>query len=113
MTQAETVLWDALRNRRCAGLKFRRQAPMEWFVVDFLCIDRSLVIEIDGGIHGNQQTYDREREDILRRKKLRVLRFTNEQIFHNLQQVLQIIKETRRSPSPREQAERGGRGGRG
>ena len=95
MTRAETVLWGALRNRRCAGLKFRRQAPMEWFVADFLCIDRSLVIEIDGGVHAQQRKYDREREDILHRKRLRVLRFSNEQILHNLQQVLHIIKHSR------------------
>jgi len=56
MTEAEVLLWNALRGRKCNGLKFRRQVPIAWYVVDFLCMEKSLVIEVDGGIHDEQIT---------------------------------------------------------
>lgn len=92
MTLAEAILWNALRNRQCAGFKFRRQVPLEWFVADFFCVERSLVIEVDGGIHAEQQKYDCERAEILREKRIRILRLTNDQILRDLPTVLQTIK---------------------
>lgn len=93
MTEAESVLWNALRARRCNGLKFRRQVPIAWYVVDFLCMGKSLVIEVDGGIHGDQQEYDAEREEDLRKKGYNILRVTNEQVLNSLPDVLTAINE--------------------
>ncbi|MFH0769869.1 MAG: endonuclease domain-containing protein [Candidatus Peregrinibacteria bacterium] len=101
MTRAESVLWGALRGRKCAQLKFRRQAPLEWFVVDFFCIEKSLAIEIDGGVHVTQADYDREREEILRQKRIRVLRFTNDEVLNDLSAVLSEIRHASVTPSPR------------
>ena len=50
-TEAEEVLWNALRNNHFSGIKFRRQHPVKWFIVDFYCHEAKLVIEVDGGIH--------------------------------------------------------------
>ncbi len=101
MTRSESLLWKALRNHALDGLKFRRQAPVEWFVTDFLCVERSLVIEIDGRVHERQKEYDQERDNILMRKHLRILRFTNTQILNDLPSVLRIIKNTCALPLPR------------
>ena len=66
-TSGETVLWNHLRNRKLGGLKFRRQCPLGSFVVDFLCSEKILAIEIDGEYHDaeEQQLYDRQRSDFL------------------------------------------------
>ena len=93
MTEAEIVLWNALRARRCHRLKFRRQVPIAWYIVDFLCVEKSLVIEVDGGIHDDQKQYDKEREEDLHARGYKILRFTNEQVLHNLRDVLHTINE--------------------
>ena len=90
-TPAEVMLWEALRNRRLAGLKFRRQHPIGPFIVDFCCPDRRLAIELDGGVHATQQERDAEREDLLEAAGYRVLRFTNEAIHDDLAAVLEIV----------------------
>ncbi|MDD5041547.1 MAG: endonuclease domain-containing protein [Candidatus Peribacteraceae bacterium] len=113
MTKAETILWKALRDRKCAGLKFRRQVAIEWFVVDFLCIERDLVIEIDGGVHIHQQEYDRERTEALRQRRLTILHFTNAQIIHELSAVLLTIASTCGTPLSRQASGAGGERGRG
>ena len=92
MTTAEKNLWKALRSRKLGELKFRRQAPIEWFIVDFLCMKHSLIIEIDGGIHELQKEYDREREEILRKKGYRILRFSNDQVLDDQEKVLNDIQ---------------------
>lgn len=107
MTEAETVLWNAVRNRRCNNLKFRRQVPIAWYVVDFLCMEKSLVVEVDGGIHNDQKQYDSEREEDLQNKGYKILRFTNEQVLHDLPAVLITISEAPLSW----QGERAGRRG--
>lgn len=62
--------------------------PIAWYVVDFMCMEKSLVVEVDGGIHKEQQEYDAEREEDLRRKGYHMLRFTNEQVLDDLSGVL-------------------------
>ena len=94
MTPAEQILWTALRGRKCADLKFRRQVPMGPYIVDFLCIERRLVIEIDGGIHATQEVYDRERECSLQQHGFRILRFQNEDVLRNLSGVLHAIEQS-------------------
>ncbi|MEK7376012.1 MAG: endonuclease domain-containing protein [Candidatus Margulisiibacteriota bacterium] len=94
-TPAETKLWRILRNRKLCKLKFRRQHIIEGFAVDFYCRAYKLAIEIDGGIHLEQKEYDREREIIIRSKDVTLLRFSNEDIFNNMDTVLnRINKET-------------------
>ena len=92
-TFAEEKLWQALRNRRLAGLKFRRQHPYERFVLDAFCVEHQLEIEIDGGVHADpaQAIHDRERAEFLQVRGIRVLRFSNAEVEHDLFEVLRRI----------------------
>jgi len=92
-TPAEALLWDALRSRRLAGLKFRRQHPIGPFVADFCCPERRLIVEVDGGIHDAQFDHDAEREALLITAGYRVLRIRNEAILDALPSVLEQIRE--------------------
>src|SRR5437764_8434742 len=85
-TPAEAILWAHLRNRRLAGLKFRRQAPRDGYIVDFYCAERSLVVELDGGVHAEreQREYDRFRDGVLREGELTVLRVTHRDVESGL-----------------------------
>jgi very-short-patch-repair endonuclease len=93
-TVAEDILWDYLKNRRLANLKFRRQYSIGAFVVDFYCPWLKLAIEIDGGIHKNQVVYDNYRQKEIEQLKIKFLRFTNEEIETNILGVLNKIKTT-------------------
>jgi very-short-patch-repair endonuclease len=92
-TPAEEKLWQALRNHRLSGLKFRRQHPYERFVLDAFCVEHQLVIEVDGGIHADpaQAVHDRERTEFLQARGIRVLRFSNADVEQNLIEVLRQI----------------------
>ncbi|MFM7439767.1 MAG: endonuclease domain-containing protein [Snowella sp.] len=93
LTPAEAKLWAALRGRQLKGLKFRCQHPIGRFIVDFYCPSLKLVIEVDGGIHTQQQDYDQARTDQLENFSYHVLRFTNDEVIHDLPKVLnQIIQ---------------------
>jgi very-short-patch-repair endonuclease len=91
-TEAELVLWAALRNRGLGGLKFRRQHPIGPFVADFCCPDRRLVVELDGDVHETQVEHDAEREALLVAAGYRVLRFRNETITADLSSALAQIQ---------------------
>ena len=82
MTGAERKLWAALRGKQLGGLRFRRQHPIGVYVVDFVCLERRLVIEVDGGQHGEtgQTAFDQQRTDWLRAEGYRVLRFWNREV---------------------------------
>ena len=84
-TQAETILWECLRTKKL-GYKFRRQHIIDEFIVDFICLEKRLVIEVDGGYHDNpeQKEADKLRTDILNELRFRVIRFTNEEIIGNI-----------------------------
>jgi very-short-patch-repair endonuclease len=84
-------MWNQLRNRRLAGLKFRRQHPLGPFIADFYCAEKRLVIELDGGIHVEQPGYDQLRTERLIEHGYRVIRFTNTAVETNLEKVLNII----------------------
>ncbi len=99
MTKAESLLWNALRGKKCSGMKFRRQVPISWFVVDFLCVERQLIIELDGSVHEGQKSYDHERENELRSRGYRIMRFKNDQVLHALPTVLNEIRDAA-LPSP-------------
>ena len=101
-TEAEAMLWQALRRNQLEGLHFRRQQIIDGFVVDFYCRAALLVVEVDGDIHLTQQAYDKERDEALRRRGLAVLRVKNEDVIGNLSGVLQrimAIAKERTSPS--------------
>ncbi len=102
MTPAENILWEALRNCQILGFKFRRQHPIGRFIVDFYCPQLKLVIEVDGGIHNNQQEYDQNRTEKLRQFDCYVLRFSNDQVICDLANVLKTITEIMQTLFPPE-----------
>jgi len=79
-TVSEKRVWELLRDRRCHGLKFRRQQVVRGFVVDFYCAALRLAVEVDGGVHDDpdQRAWDTERTVLLGRSGIRVLRFAND-----------------------------------
>ncbi len=95
LTPAEKILWDRLRNRKFKGLKFRRQHPIDRYIVDFICIEKKLVIEVDGEIHkrAEQKKYDCERTADLEGHGLKVIRFTNEEILSDVFVILKKIEK--------------------
>ena len=94
MTPAEKILWRRLRARQLNGAHFRKQHAVGRFVLDFLCAKSKLVIEIDGDSHASQVEYDAARTRWLNeQKKFRVLRFTNDDVHHNLEGVLERVME--------------------
>ncbi|NSL55645.1 endonuclease domain-containing protein [Uliginosibacterium aquaticum] len=94
MTDAEQRLWYYLRGHRFQGLKFRRQKPMGPYIVDFVCIERRLVIELDGGQHADAQACDAARDAWLAAQGYRVLRFWNHEVTQELAAVLEKIRLT-------------------
>ena len=100
-TEAEQRLWYHLRAHRFMGLKFKRQKPMGRYIVDFVCMERQLIIELDGGQHAEQMAYDQHRDAWLRSQGYTVLRFWNNEVMHQLEDVLEQIRNTiSLSPSP-------------
>ena len=89
-TDAEQYLWYYLRAHRL-GYKFKRQVPIERFIVDFVCYEKRLVIELDGGQHRDQQAYDIRRTAVLNKKGFRVLRFWNHEVLQETEAVLEAI----------------------
>ncbi len=95
MSDAETLLWNYLRNG-VKGLKFRRQHPLGIFIADFYCHKLKLIVELDGSIHNLSgiQEHDEERQHDLEQSGFIVIRFTNKQVAHNLDNVLKQIEYT-------------------
>lgn len=92
-TQAEALLWSRLRARQVESTKFRRQQPIENFIVDFVSFEKRIVIELDGGQHAVDKNKDLERDRFLSENGYTVLRFWNNQVFKNLDGVLEVIRE--------------------
>ena len=95
-TEAERVMWKLLRKFRQSGFPFRRQHPIEFYIADFYCHNLRLVIEIDGEIHAEKeiQTHDEGRTGELDRFEIKVLRFTNNQVLKDRDQVVEKINAT-------------------
>ena len=91
-TDAEQRLWYHLRAHRFMGLKFKRQKPLGRYIVDFVCLERRLIIEIDGGQHAEQMAYDQHRDAWLRSQGYTVLRFWNNDVMQQLENVLEQIR---------------------
>jgi very-short-patch-repair endonuclease len=92
LTPAEQMLWNELRGRRFAGIKFRRQHAVGHFILDFYCPEYRLAIELDGDTHLEQQEYDAIRTEVIESFACHVIRFRNEEIFDNLPAVLSRIR---------------------
>ena len=92
-TEAEEVLWNALKGKQLAGYKFRRQHPASRYILDFYCHVAQLAVEVDGGYHLNpeQKLYDAMRTDHLVELGISEIRFTNDEVLNNLQKVLDDI----------------------
>ena len=92
MTDAEQHLWKYLRRRQIEGYKFRRQFLIGKYIVDFICLERRLIIEIDGGQHSEQLDYDLKRTSYLSSNGFKVIRFWNSDVFQETNAVLESIK---------------------
>jgi len=94
MTEAERKLWQSLRLRQMHGHKFRRQHPIGNYIVDFVCLEAKLIIELDGGQHNLEQNIaaDAVRTTFLERHGFQVLRIWNNEIFSNLNGVLEVVE---------------------
>ena len=101
-TNAEGLLWHYLRDKQLDGHNFRRQQPIGPYIADFACMSHKLLIELDGGGHTEQKAHDRERDEFLRQRGYRVLRFWNNEVFENCLGVLERVYEALTSPPPRQ-----------
>jgi very-short-patch-repair endonuclease len=112
MSNAEQVLWYHLRCRQISGLKFRRQHPFGDYILDFVCLGNKLVIEVDGGQHGQQAGYDKDRTRKLRTAGFRILRCWNNEVLKDIESVKEkiwlVVKELQSHPPPSLPLEGGG-----
>lgn len=93
MTDAERKLWNHLRNRQLGGLKFRRQHPIGKYVVDFICFEKDIVIEVDGSQHLENRIYDAERTECLEKQGFKVIRIWNNDVLNEIEAVLEELYE--------------------
>jgi len=101
-TDAEERLWWLLRSRRLANAKFRRQVPIGTYIVDFICLRKKLVVELDGGQHYEPEgrAKDAKRDEFLRAQGLRVLRFSDYDVLKDADTVLHRIHAAMEGPHP-------------
>ncbi len=100
-TYAEKIMWEAVRNRKLNGKKINRQFPIfytlngkqKFFIADFYCHKKKLVIEIDGEYHKRQIEYDKHRTEIINNLGIKILRFRNEEVEKELTKTINKIKE--------------------
>jgi very-short-patch-repair endonuclease len=92
-TDAEQLLWRYLKMKQMEGLKFRRQQPIDNYIVDFVCFENRIIIEADGGQHAAENNKDRERDSYLQQLGFKVLRFWNNEVLQNTNGVLETIRE--------------------
>ena len=100
LTDAEKLLWRKLRAKQIEGLRFRRQQPIGNYIVDFVCFEKLVVLEVDGGQHAEAADQDRKRDEWLKNQGFTVLRFWNNQVLRNIAGVMQEIDTFLGSPSP-------------
>ena len=105
LTVAEQRIWYYLRANRFLNLKFKRQKPIGAYIVDFVCVEQKLIIEVDGGQHAEDVAYDDRRKNFLRGEGYKVLRFWNNQVLEEIDSVLEAIRvKTTLSTAPLPQA---------
>lgn len=95
LTSAEAFLWKQLQQQKLEGRKFRRQHSIENYILDFYCPEEKLIIELDGQVHFNPTSQEKDaiRTERLEELGFKVIRFENNMVFDNLQSVLQEIKD--------------------
>ena len=108
MTDAERKLWQYLRAGRLGGLKFRRQHPVPPYVIDFCCVERRVLVELDGSQHSQQK--DAARTGYLEAQGWRVLRFWDNDVLQQTEAVIDAIWNTIGKPDPHPNPSPGGRG---
>ena len=93
LTEAESRLWSKLRRKQIGGHRFRRQFPIDKYIVDFVCLERRLIVELDGGQHNTAEGIenDRLRTDWLTSQGFLVIRFWNHDVMESLDAVLEVI----------------------
>ena len=99
-TDAERALWARLRRRQVLGRKFRRQQPLGRYIVDFVCFEERLIVEVDGGQHLEQQCSDGERQRWLEAQGYRLLRFWNDEVLSRPSLVVEAIARAIEGRSP-------------
>ena len=100
LTDAEKKLWQHIRYRQLKGFKFRRQAPIGRYIVDFVCFEKQVIIELDGGQHAAQQDYDHSRSEWLQSQGFKVLRFWNNDVMNNIDGIKEVIALYLVTPHP-------------
>src|SRR5258708_15307816 len=97
----EKKLWARVRGRRRGGHKFKRQVLIGTYIADFVCIERKLIVELDGGQHAERRVSDEKRDALLRAQGFRVIRVWNIDLMENIDGVMDmVLEELERSPSP-------------
>jgi very-short-patch-repair endonuclease len=99
-TDAEAKLWSRLRYKQLDGFRFRRQAPIGPYIVDFFCPTAKLIVEVDGGQHADKRDYDERRTEWLEERGYRVLRFWNNDVLENIEGVLAEIQRMVKDSPP-------------
>src|SRR5262249_23471625 len=99
-TDAEQLLWRHLRNRLFMRTKFRRQQIIESYIVDFVCFEQRLIVELDGGQHADKVERDTRRTVYLESQGFRVVRFWNNEVLNNIESVLEAIRSELIPPHP-------------
>lgn len=100
MTDTERKLWQALRGKQLDGQRFRRQVVIAPYIADFLCLEKRLIVAVDGGQHQEAGEYDAQRDEYLRVRGYQVLRFWNNEVNENLVGVLETILAALTAPHP-------------
>jgi very-short-patch-repair endonuclease len=112
LSDAEQALWHLLRGRQICGLKFRRQHPFGDYILDFVCLENKLVIEVDGGQHGQRAEYDENRTKKLQAAGFQVLRFWDNEVLKDKESVREkiwlMVEGLESHPPPNLPLERGG-----
>ncbi len=99
MTDAEKLLWKHLRGKKLDGAYFRRQHQVGKYFADFVCIEHKLIIELDGGQHATQQSYDKTRDNFIKEQGFIVLRFWNNEVMENIEAVAMKILGCIKNPN--------------
>ncbi len=97
-TDAESRLWARLRRKQIDGHRFRRQVPLGPYVVDFVCLETRLIIEVDGGQHNERAPLDARRTAWLEANRFRVIRFWNNDVLQNVDGVIEAVRAALVSP---------------
>ena len=97
---AEKLFWNEVRDRELGGFKFKRQYLIGRYIVDFICVEQKLVVELDGALHALRPAYDMERDEFLAGQGYRVIRFRNEEFADDIALAMSAIRNALETPSP-------------